>query len=97
MRYLKKTRFQNLTTLKTALTTQRELLGTSWVTEGMCPIPEIYCAARGPLQGDIDTQGIEMPPLNSNAKEELALFYEEKYGIKLPPPPLDYRNNNMIN
>lgn len=32
-------------------------------TEGMCPRPELYSVTRGPLQGDLDTHGIEMKPL----------------------------------
>lgn len=53
--------------------------GYNWMTEGMCPRPEIYRATRGPLQGDLDTHGIEMSPLT---EEERQLIH--KYIIDEP-------------
>lgn len=46
--------------------------GNNWITEGMCPRPEIYSATKGPLQGDLDTHGIKM----DTYRDEDSLTYE---------------------
>lgn len=67
--------------------------GNNWMTEGMCPRPEIYRATRGPLQGDLDTHGVEMKPLSEEDKQLIQKYIIDEYygGIELPPPPEDFQ------
>lgn len=72
-----------------ALKTNYVQPGNNWMTEGTCPRPEIYRATRGPLQGDLDTHGIEMEPLSEEDRQLLHKYFVDEFGedLELPPPP----------
>lgn len=74
-----------------ALKTHYVQPGNNWMTEGMCPRPEILRATRGPLQGDLDTHGIKMKPLSEEDRKLIHKYIIDEYygGVELPPPPDD--------